>query len=122
MRRITGLELLDARAGTDRAAQKGEQGIYNTRLFLNRGHEVLLDERQASQLSASMSRVEGGVTMVDSTIVLGSRQAIADIEQALIGMKAECAIWRCALPAPAASLLGLQIRGMPSRRFVYSLE
>lgn len=65
MCRITGLELLDARAGTDRAAQKGEQGIYNTRLFLNRGHEALLDERESSQLFASMLRVEGGVTLVD---------------------------------------------------------
>ena len=32
-----------------------------------------------------MVRVEGGVTWIDHTIVLGRRQAIAGIEQALIG-------------------------------------
>jgi hypothetical protein len=35
------------------------------RLFLNRGHEVLFNERQSSQLFASMLRVEGGVTLID---------------------------------------------------------
>jgi len=87
MRRIKGLELLDERESTGRAAQKGDRVVYNTRLFLNRGEEVSLNERQAAQLPPDMLRVEGGVTFIDHTIVLGRRRAIAGIEQALIGMK-----------------------------------
>lgn len=87
MRRIKGLELLDEREGTGPAAQKGDRVIYNTRLFLNRGDEVPLNERQAAQLPPGMLRSEGGATLIDRSIVLGRRQAIAGIEQALIGMK-----------------------------------
>lgn len=87
MRRIKGLEFLDEREGTGQAAQKGDRVVYNTRLFLNRGDEVPLNERQAAQLPREIVRVENGVTYIDHTIVLGRRQAIAGIEQALIGMK-----------------------------------
>ena len=87
MRRIKGLELLDEREGMGSAAQKGDRVVYNTRIFLNRGDEVPLNERQAAQLPPEMVRVEAGVTMVDHTIVLGKRQAVVGIEQALMGMK-----------------------------------
>ncbi|MGZ9189190.1 MAG: FKBP-type peptidyl-prolyl cis-trans isomerase [Nitrospira sp.] len=87
MRRISGLTLLEEREGEGRAAQRGSRVAYNTRIFLNRGDEVPLNERQAANLPPEMVRVEGGVTWIDHTIVLGRRQAIAGIEQALIGMK-----------------------------------
>ncbi len=87
MKRISGLTLLDEREGEGRVAQKGDRVVYNTRLFLNRGDEVPLNERQAKQLPPEMVRVEDGVTYIDRMIVLGRRQAIAGIEQALVGMK-----------------------------------
>lgn len=71
------LELLDARE-TRVGPRKRRVGYLYTRLFLKRGHEVLFNERQASQLSASMLRVEGGVTLIDHEVVLGRRQVIAD--------------------------------------------
>ena len=35
-----------------------------------------------------MVRVQGGVTFIDHSLVLGRRQAIAGVEHALMGMKA----------------------------------
>ncbi|MEP7150971.1 MAG: FKBP-type peptidyl-prolyl cis-trans isomerase [Nitrospira sp.] len=87
MRRISGVTLLEEQEGEGRAARKGDRVVYNTRLFLNRGDEVPLNERQATNLPPEMVRVESGVTLVDHIIVLGQRQVIAGIEQALFGMK-----------------------------------
>ena len=78
---------MSEREGEGRAAQKGDRVVYNMRIFLNRGDEVPLNVCQAANLPPEMVRVEGGVTWIDHTIVLGRRQAIAGIEQALIGMK-----------------------------------
>lgn len=87
MRRISGLTLLEEREGEGRAAQKGDRVVYNARIFLNRGDEVPMNERQAANLPPEMVRAEGGVTLIDHSIVLGCRQAIAGIERTLIGMK-----------------------------------
>lgn len=87
MKRISGLTLLDEQEGEGRGAQKGDRVVYNQRLFLNRGDEVPLNKRQAEQLPRERVRVEGGMTWIDHTIMLGRRQAIAGIEQALMGMK-----------------------------------
>ncbi|MBI4002334.1 MAG: FKBP-type peptidyl-prolyl cis-trans isomerase [Nitrospira defluvii] len=87
MKRINGLTLLDEREGEGRAAQKGDGVAYNTRFFLNRGDEVPLNDRQVKVLPQEMIRVEDGVSLIDHTIVLGRRQAIAGIEHALMGMK-----------------------------------
>ena len=46
-----------------------------------------LNAIQAKQLPKEMVRVEDGVTLIDHTIVLGRRQAIAGVEHALMGMK-----------------------------------
>jgi FKBP-type peptidyl-prolyl cis-trans isomerase (trigger factor) len=56
-------------------------------LFLNKGDEVPLNAKQAAHLPKDMIRVEGGVTFVDHKTVLGSRQTMAGMEHALIGMK-----------------------------------
>ena len=69
-------------------AQKGDRIVYNSRIFLNKGEEVTLNAKQVEHLPESMLRVEEGVTLVDHTIVLGQRRAIAGIERALIGMAA----------------------------------
>ncbi len=88
MKPVSGVTLLDEREGEGPAAQKGDRLVYNCRIFLNRGEEVPLNQRQAAQLPEHMVRIEDGLTLIDHAIVLGRRQAIAGIEQALTGMKA----------------------------------
>jgi FKBP-type peptidyl-prolyl cis-trans isomerase len=87
MSRVSGLKLLDEREGAGTPAKKGDRVVYNTRIFLNQGDEVPLNNLQATQLPKEMVRVEVGVTFIDHTIVLGCRQAIAGVEHALMGMK-----------------------------------
>ena len=88
MKRMSGLTLLDEREGAGAPAQKGDRVVYNTRMFLNQGDEVPLNDVQAQRLPKDMVRVEAGVTFVDHTMVLGRRRAIAGVEHALMGMKA----------------------------------
>lgn len=87
MKRMSGLRLLDEREGAGTPAKKGDRVVYNTRIFLNQGDEVPLNDLQAMQLPNEMVRVEAGVTFIDHTIELGRRQAIAGVEHALMGMK-----------------------------------
>ena len=87
MKRISGLKLVDEREGAGAPTKKGDRVVYNTRIFLNQGDEVPLNDIQAKQLPKEMVRVEDGVTLIDHTIVLGRRQAIAGVEHALMGMK-----------------------------------
>lgn len=88
MKRLDGVKLLDDREGEGQPAQKGDRVIYNVRLFLNKGEEVPLNASQAEHLPKEMLRIEGNVTFVDHQTVLGSRQTMAGIEHALMGMKA----------------------------------
>lgn len=88
MKRISGLKLLEEREGAGTPAKKGDRVVYNTRIFLNQGEEMLRNDLQAKKLPTEMVRVEGGVSFIDHRIVLGQRQAIAGIEHALIGLKA----------------------------------
>ncbi len=87
MKRLSGLKLLEEREGEGAPAQKDDRVVYNSKLFLNRGDEVPLNAKQAAYLPKDRTRVEGGVTYIDHETVLGSRQAIAGVEQALMGMK-----------------------------------
>ena len=87
MKRLSGLKLLEEREGEERSAQNGDRVVYNSRLYLTKGDEVPLNTKQAEHLPKDMLRVEGGVIFVDHITVLGSRQVIAGIEQALLGMK-----------------------------------
>ncbi len=81
MKRLSGLKILDEREGEGQPAQKGDRVIYNCRIFLNKGDEVMLNAKQADQ-------VVEGERFVDRKTVLGSRQTIAGVEHALMGMKA----------------------------------
>jgi hypothetical protein len=83
-----GIKLLEQAAGTGAVAEKGCRVVYNLRIFLNQGDEVPLNERQAQNLPDNMLRKEGDAVLVEHTITLGKRQAIAGIEYALAGMKA----------------------------------
>jgi FKBP-type peptidyl-prolyl cis-trans isomerase len=87
MKQNSGLKLFDEREGAGTPAKKGDRVVYNTRIFLNQGDEVPLNDFQAKQLPEEMVRSEAGVTFIDHTIVLGRRQAIAGVEYALMGMK-----------------------------------
>jgi FKBP-type peptidyl-prolyl cis-trans isomerase len=87
MKRISGLKLFDEREGAGTPAKKGDRVVFNTRIFLNQGDEVPLNDLQAKRLPIEMVRVEAGVTFIDHTIVLGRRQSIAGVEHALMGMK-----------------------------------
>jgi len=61
--------------------------MFNMRLFLNKGDEVPLNETQAQHLPKEMKRIVDGVTLIDHTIVLGRREAMAGVDHALMGMK-----------------------------------
>jgi hypothetical protein len=87
MKRFSGLKLLEEREGVGTPAKKGDRVVYNSRLFLNKGDEVLLNVKQVEYLPKDMIRVEGGVTFVDHKTLLGSRQTISGVERVLMGMK-----------------------------------
>jgi FKBP-type peptidyl-prolyl cis-trans isomerase (trigger factor) len=88
MKRLSGLKLLEEREGEGTPAEKGDRVVYKTRIFLNQGYEVSLNAKQAEHFPKEMVRVQGGVTFIDHSLVLGRRQAIAGVEHALMGMKA----------------------------------
>ena len=87
MKRLSGLKLLEEREGEGPPANKGDRVLFHMRLFLNKGDEVRLNETQAKYLPKEMIRVVDGVTLIDRTIVLGRREAMAGVEHALMGMK-----------------------------------
>jgi len=86
MKRLSGLTLLDEQEGTGRVAQKGDHVVYNMRLYLNKGDEVLLNEKQAEDVSKEQIRIQDGVTLIDRTVPLGRCEVIAGVEHALSGM------------------------------------
>lgn len=73
MKRLSGLKLLEERKGKGTPANKGD--------------EVPLNAKRVEHLPKDMIRVEGGVTFVDHKALLGSRQIMAGVEYALMGMK-----------------------------------
>ncbi len=83
MRLQSGIKLLQEREGNGPAAKKGGRVVYNLRIYLNKGGEVLLNERQAELLPEETSEQR----LIDHAITLGRRQAIAGVEYSLIGMK-----------------------------------
>ncbi len=86
MKRLSGLTLLDEREGAGQVAQKGDHVVYNVRLYLNKGDGVLLNEKQAEYVPKEKIRIQDGVTLIDRTVILGRREVMAGVEQALIGM------------------------------------
>ncbi len=86
MKRLSGLTLLDEREGDGRVAQIGDRVVYNMRLYLNKGDEVLLNEKQAEHVLKEKIRRQDGVMLIDRTVTLGRREVIAGVEHALIGL------------------------------------
>ena len=87
MKRLSGLKLLEEREGQGQEAQRGDQVIYNARIFLNKGDEVGIQAEQIKHLPNDMIRVVEGSTLIDHKTRLGRRQTIAGVEHALMGMK-----------------------------------
>ncbi|MGC3972966.1 MAG: FKBP-type peptidyl-prolyl cis-trans isomerase [Nitrospira sp.] len=87
MKRSKGPVYLDQCEGNDPETHLGDRVLYNCRMFLHRGDEVPINDRQAANLPAHRLRVERGVTLVDHQVELGRRQVIPGIEQALLGMR-----------------------------------
>ena len=88
MRLPRGLEVIEDHEGSGEAAMRGDHVTYNVRIFLNRGDEVPLNETQAQAgLPPHILRNEGGRVLNDHKTVLGSRETVAGIEKALLGMK-----------------------------------
>lgn len=87
MKRLSGLRLLEEQAGEGREAQQGDYVIYNSRTFLNKGEEVRIQDEQIRSLPKDVFRVVGNAVLLDHTTRLGSRQTIAGVEHALLGMK-----------------------------------
>jgi len=88
MNGMPGVRLLGEREGTGNPAKKGDAVVYNIKIFLNKGEEVRINERQANLgLPTEMIRKKGDQTFIDHRIVLGKRQAIPGIEHSLLGMR-----------------------------------
>ncbi len=90
MRRLSGVKRLDEQEGEGEPARIGDRVVYNTRTFLNQGDEVRIQGAKAAILPPDRLRVVDRITWVDHTTVLGTRQCIAGVEHALIGMKVGC--------------------------------
>jgi FKBP-type peptidyl-prolyl cis-trans isomerase (trigger factor) len=83
-----GIRLIEEREGTGAPAKKGDEVVYNVRIFLNKGEEVRINEAQAGRgLPPEIIRQEGGQLFIDHRITLGRRRAIPGVERALIGMR-----------------------------------
>ncbi len=87
MKRLSGLTLLDEQEGAGRVVLKGDHVVYNMRLYLNKGDEVLLNEKQVEHVSKEKIRIPNGVTLIDRTVTLGCRKVIASVEHTLLEMK-----------------------------------
>ena len=87
MRLKSGIKLLAERNGSGEPAKIGDRVVYNLKIYLNKGDEVPLNQRQTEYLPDHMIRDVDGVRLVDHQLLLGSREAIAGIEYALVGMK-----------------------------------
>ncbi|MEQ1679101.1 MAG: FKBP-type peptidyl-prolyl cis-trans isomerase [Nitrospira sp.] len=87
MKQLSGLTLLEEQEGDGRVVQIADRVVYNVRLYLNKGDEVLLNEKQVEYVPKEKIRIQDGVTLIDRTVTLGRREVMAGIEHALIGMK-----------------------------------
>ena len=83
-----GINLIEEMEGHGEPARKGDRVVYNIRMFLNKGDEVPINEKQVSLgLPADGIRQADGLVFVDHQTTLGRRSTIAGIEYSLTGMK-----------------------------------
>jgi FKBP-type peptidyl-prolyl cis-trans isomerase 2 len=84
----SGIKLLAEAEGLGEPAKKGDEVIFNWRLFRNQGDEIPLNEQQAEVVPSEMIRHVDGVKLIDHRTTLGRRQTTAGVEYSLYGMKA----------------------------------
>jgi FKBP-type peptidyl-prolyl cis-trans isomerase len=82
-----GIRLLAEHEGTGESVKKGNRVVYNLKMILHHGDEVLLNERQAEHLPEEMLRTVETRRLVDHRTTLGTREAIAGVEYSLMGMR-----------------------------------
>jgi len=90
MKSVSGLTILKETPGSGEEAKKGGKVVYNTKIFLNKGDEVPLNQQQVERLPDHMSyliRTVGEYKFIDHHIVLGKRETMAAVEYSLYGMK-----------------------------------
>ena len=79
---------LEDKEGLGPEATSGDTVVYNVRIFLIRGEEVLINEASVDRgIPDDLIRREDGHIFVDHVSTLGKRQTIAGIEKTLIGMR-----------------------------------
>ncbi|MGI9534273.1 MAG: FKBP-type peptidyl-prolyl cis-trans isomerase [Thermodesulfobacteriota bacterium] len=86
----SGIKLLEESEGHGETAEKGDQVVYNIKLFLNMGEEVLLNQIQVKNMPEHLShmvRTEGDYKFINHHTTLGKRETVAAVEYSLIGMK-----------------------------------
>ncbi len=83
----SGIKLLAETEGQGAPAKKGDQVIYNWRLFRNQGDEIPLNEQQVQYVPADLIRSTDGRVLIDHKTTLGTRQTMAGVEYSLFGMK-----------------------------------
>lgn len=88
MRLKSGIKLLTEREGSGEPTKLGDRAVYNLKIYLNKGDEVPLNQRQSEYLPDYMIRNVDGDRLVDHQLLLGSRETIAGVEYTLLGMKA----------------------------------
>lgn len=83
-----GIELLDEIEGTGKPASKGSSVKYCARFFLRKGSEVTPDDEMITNNRKQLNTtIIEGVELVEHTLLLGKRRAIAGLEKSLNGMK-----------------------------------
>lgn len=83
-----GVELIDETEGSGEPAKKADEVVFNIRIFLNKGDEVPINEKQTSPgLPEAIIRRDGDRVFVEHRMVLGKRHVIPGIEHSLIGMR-----------------------------------
>ena len=86
----SGIKVLEESEGEGKAAEKGNKVVYNMKLFLNKGEEVPLNQRQVENMPDHLShmvRTEGDYKFINHHTILGKRESMAAVEYSLIGMK-----------------------------------
>jgi FKBP-type peptidyl-prolyl cis-trans isomerase (trigger factor) len=83
-----GVELLDEIEGMGTPAAKGSRVKYCARIYLRKGDEVTFDSEMISNYREHLdTTILEGVELVEHTLELGKRCAIAGVEKSLLGMK-----------------------------------
>lgn len=79
--------MLNERVGVGSAAEVGSRVKYCARLYLNRGEEISRDDDLIANHPEYLSITEvEGKRLIEHSLTIGKRHAIAGIEKALIGM------------------------------------